>query len=332
MKKISVLFLIVFIVLLAGCTLPSGNEDGDLDPTSAEIVRMTVAAAQTMVEDGDGDVVDGDQPDITPSATQPVLVTQSATSESDSDDDDDGEHGTDQARFVSDVTIPDYTNVSPGEEITKTWRLQNMGTATWTTEYALVFDDEDQMGAPDRVPLTAEVPPNGFVNISVDFIAPDTAGEYSSYWLLENDKGEVFGTGGEFDQPIWMIVVVATDDVQTGSSDEGISGGAAISNATVSADPVTYNGSCPAQVDFTYTVTTTSSGLVQYQLIFTTISPSGYVFDPPQQYSQSVGGATTLSLPYLLISSDSVVATARVKAVGSNTFVSPPLQFTIKCN
>ena len=43
------------------------------------------------------------------------------------DDEDDGEHGTDEARFVSDVTIPDYANVEKGEEITKTWRLQKRG-------------------------------------------------------------------------------------------------------------------------------------------------------------------------------------------------------------
>ena len=92
------------------------------------------------------------------------------------------------------------------------------------------------------------------------------------------------------------------------------------------ANPINFSGSCPAQINFTYTVTTGSDGLVNYRLILTTISPSGYVFDPPLQYSQSVAGATTLSLPYLLISSSSVVATARVQAVGSNTFTSPPLR------
>ena len=207
-----------------------------------------------------------------------------------------------------------------------------MGTATWTTEYHLVFEDEEQMGAPDRVPFPAEVPPDGFVNLSVDLTVPDAVGEHSSYWLLENEDGETFGTGPDFDQPVWLIVVVAADDLQTGNSPQGIAGGATVTNATVAANPINFSGSCPAQINFTYTVTTSTDGIVNYRLILTTVSPSGYVFDPPQQYSQTVAGATTLSLPYLLISSSGVTATARVQAVGSNTFTSPPLQFTINCN
>jgi hypothetical protein len=341
MRKIIGFCLVVMIILLAGCTMPDGNEEeGDLDPTSMAIVEMTVAAVQEGSDSGSdngdnqADDTDAVDPTLTPTAAQQDQPDETeepdATDEADDDDEDDG---LDQARFVSDVTIPDYAVVDAGDVITKTWRLQNVGTSTWTTDYALVFDDEDQMGAPDRVQLTAEVPPDGYINISVDFTVPNADGEYSSYWMLEDEDGNSFGTGDEFDQPIWMIITVGTgDNLETGSSPEGVAGGAPITNASVSADPVNYNGSCPAQVDFTYTVTTSSSGLVLYRLIFTTVSPSGYVFDPPEEYSQVVGGATTLSLPYLLISSDSVVATARVKAIGSNTFVSPPLQFTVTCN
>jgi hypothetical protein len=340
MKKIVGFCLIVMIVLLAGCTMPDGNENDELDPTAMAIVEMTVAAVQqgsdsnTNGEDNQDGDTDASDATLTPTAADQEQPEETGEpDETEEAEDDDEDDGVDQARFVSDVTIPDYAVVDAGDVITKTWRLQNVGTSTWTTDYALVFDDEDQMGAPDRVPLTSEVPPDGYINISVDFIVPDDDGEYSSYWLLEDDDGNTFGTGEDFDMPIWMIITVGSgDDLQTGSSPEGIAGGASITNAGVSADPTTYNGSCPAQIDFTYTVTTSSSGLVQYRLIFTTISPSGYVFDPPEQYSQSVGGATTFSAPYLLISSDSVVATARVQAVGSNTFTSPPLQFTINCD
>lgn len=334
MKKLVGFCLIVMVVLLSGCNLGRDNESGDgLDATSMAIVEMTVDAVKEGGNSG-GSATATTAATFTPTTTQQDQPQETEQPDlTGTPDDDDEDDGVDQARFVSDVTIPDYAVVDAGDVITKTWRLQNVGTSTWTTDYALVFDDEDQMGAPDRVALTSDVPPEGFINISVDFTVPSEDGEYSSYWLLEDKDGNTFGTGKDFDQPIWMIITVGSgDDLETGSSPEGIAGGATITNASVSADPVNYKGSCPAQVDFTYKVTTSSSGLVQYRLILTTVSPSGYKFDPPEEYSQSVGGATTLSLPYLLISSDSVVATARVKAVGSNTFTSPPLQFTITCN
>ncbi len=37
----------------------------------------------------------------------------------------------DKAQFVSDVTIPDGTVMSPGQKFTKTWSLKNVGTCAW---------------------------------------------------------------------------------------------------------------------------------------------------------------------------------------------------------
>ncbi len=38
-----------------------------------------------------------------------------------------------------DITIPDDTTLQPGTTFTKIWRLQNLGSCTWTTEYAARF-------------------------------------------------------------------------------------------------------------------------------------------------------------------------------------------------
>ena len=50
------------------------------------------------------------------------------------------------ATFVSDVTIPDETVISPGRSFTKTWRITNSGSTTWSG-YNLGFVDGIQMGA-----------------------------------------------------------------------------------------------------------------------------------------------------------------------------------------
>src|SRR5512143_3278895 len=39
----------------------------------------------------------------------------------------------DWAQFVADVTVPDGTSYAPGTTFTKTWRLKNIGSCTWTT-------------------------------------------------------------------------------------------------------------------------------------------------------------------------------------------------------
>jgi len=44
--------------------------------------------------------------------------------------------GCDRAQFISDVTVPDGTTFAPGATFTKTWRLKNSGTCTWTLRTA----------------------------------------------------------------------------------------------------------------------------------------------------------------------------------------------------
>ncbi len=55
------------------------------------------------------------------------------------------------AGFVKDVSVPDGTEIAAGAKFTKTWRLVNSGTCTWTTAYDLVFVDGSAMGAPAAV-------------------------------------------------------------------------------------------------------------------------------------------------------------------------------------
>ena len=45
----------------------------------------------------------------------------------------------DRAQFISDVSVPDGTMFAPNTAFSKTWRLKNVGTCTWTTGYSVVF-------------------------------------------------------------------------------------------------------------------------------------------------------------------------------------------------
>lgn len=99
------------------------------------------------------------------------------------------------AEFVEDITVPDGAEMTAGMSFTKTWRLRNIGSCTWTTAYDLVFFEGDRMDADWETPLPHRVRPWETVDLSVDLIAPDDEGSYRGYWALEDPSGYQFGVG-----------------------------------------------------------------------------------------------------------------------------------------
>jgi hypothetical protein len=102
----------------------------------------------------------------------------------------------DHITWGKDITIPDGTELVPGETFTKTWRLNNTGSCTWTSGYSLVFDSGDRMGAPDDLKLTSDtVAPGQEYDVSVVLTAPDEPGDYRGNFKLRNPSGAIFGLG-----------------------------------------------------------------------------------------------------------------------------------------
>src|SRR5690606_11879693 len=84
----------------------------------------------------------------------------------------------DNAEFVGDITIPDGTEMAPGQAFTKIWRIKNNGTSTWTSAYKLHFDHGSQMSGPNDVSLPNNVAPGQEVDISVNLVSPLGIGNY----------------------------------------------------------------------------------------------------------------------------------------------------------
>ena len=122
---------------------------------------------------------------------------------------------TDRAKFVADVTVPDWTTFAPNAPFTKTWRLQNIGTCTWTASYSLVFFSGNRMGAPEVNPLPASVAPGGMIDLSLNLIAPSTPASYLSSWILKNEKKVNFGVGANYDKAIFAAIKVAGTPLPT---------------------------------------------------------------------------------------------------------------------
>jgi len=121
----------------------------------------------------------------------------------------------DAAQFVVDATIPDGTVVAPGSSLYKTWRLQNTGTCTWSTSYAIVFYGGTKMGAPSVVYLPTSVAPGATVDVSVNMTAPSISGHYRGYWMLRNASNVLFGVGPSGTWDFFIDIVVAGGSVSS---------------------------------------------------------------------------------------------------------------------
>lgn len=98
----------------------------------------------------------------------------------------------DDAKWVADVTVPDGTEMTPGQDFVKTWMVRNTGSCTWGTGYTLIHGyDELLEGVAE--PLTTAVAPGEEIEVSVRFRAPSGVGEHRSYWRMQNASGSAFG-------------------------------------------------------------------------------------------------------------------------------------------
>ncbi|MDY6873271.1 MAG: NBR1-Ig-like domain-containing protein [Chloroflexota bacterium] len=193
-KKMSKQLLILAVLVIAttvvtACGPRATEVDIDMQKTgfaqTAEAqTSMTAAAIPTETP----------TPEVTPTATftlTPTAGTPTATATSTGPTATFSTGGADVAQWRANDP-PDNTVFAPGEEFTVTWTLENTGTSTWTTGYYIQFYSGEQMDADDEVYLPYAVPPGTNVQISVDFIAPDSNGAKRSDWILKNANDETF--------------------------------------------------------------------------------------------------------------------------------------------
>jgi len=103
--------------------------------------------------------------------------------------------------YVSDVTIPDNTPMTPGQAFTKTWKIKNSGSCAWEAGYKFAFTGGDAMsGATYTLPQS--VPANSVVDISVAMVAPNTAGSIRGNWRMSTAAGQFFG------DEVYLVILV----------------------------------------------------------------------------------------------------------------------------
>ena len=233
-QKTKIIFLTVSLLLITslGCQIPGFGQTSSAEQTPAETadleataVAATVSnymtqAASLTAETGVGGLSSTETPAViyqtatpgntaTPSLVPPTQTpfpsftpkppTATATATA---------LPCNWVKFVSDVTIPDGTDFTGNESFTKTWRLKNIGSCTWTSDYSLVFQSGAAMGGPAAKNLNTTVAPGQTVDVSVDLVAPNEKGTYQGFWRLRSNGGIVFGVGESASTSFWVTIDV----------------------------------------------------------------------------------------------------------------------------
>ncbi|NOH11811.1 MAG: hypothetical protein HND51_09210 [Chloroflexi bacterium] len=210
MRIRNLLLITLFALLLGACNLPRGNAT----PTASQSDLVLTAAAATVAAQLTLDAAPGAATDTPVSSNTPTTGpsnTPAATATNTQ-----VPSPCDLAGFVADVTIPDGTQFTPGDTFTKTWRLINNGTCTWTSTYEVVFDSGDSMGGPASQALGSSVVPGGTIDISLNLTAPASSDTYRGNWKLRNDGGTIFALTNN--SPFFVEIEVIAPDAPTSTA------------------------------------------------------------------------------------------------------------------
>jgi hypothetical protein len=102
--------------------------------------------------------------------------------------------------FVSDVSIPDNTQMDPGETFTKTWKVQNSGSCAWESGFKFQNTGGESFGSAFTLP--SSVAAGQTFDISVPMTAPEKTGTLRSNWRMSTATGQYFG------DEVFVVIVV----------------------------------------------------------------------------------------------------------------------------
>ncbi|HLF75051.1 MAG TPA: NBR1-Ig-like domain-containing protein [Anaerolineales bacterium] len=103
--------------------------------------------------------------------------------------------------FVSDVTIPDNTQMTPGKAFTKTWKVLNAGSCAWEAGFKFGLTGGEAMGS-SPLTLQSSVAAGAQFDLSVPMTAPNTPGTYRGNWRMSTASGQFFG------DEVYVVIVV----------------------------------------------------------------------------------------------------------------------------
>jgi hypothetical protein len=116
-------------------------------------------------------------------------------------------------RYVRDITVPDYTLMTPGQIFTKTWEVENSGTCAWRKGFEFSLIGGDAMGG-STLTLTEIVNPGERYQLAIPMAAPtDKTGTVVGTWQMSDENGTFFGDA--------LTVIITLGGTTTGTPEPG---------------------------------------------------------------------------------------------------------------
>ena len=295
----------IILFIFAGLVIASCTPEQSAQPTQNVDAIYTLAALTNEAQQPTQTLL----PTVTstPTATEvpPTAVPARATC-------------TDSAELVSEDPL-DNAAFKPGDKITKTWSLKNMGTCVWNN-YRFVFDGKE-MGGNSNAPVN-QIAPGQTITFYAYVAAPLTGATFKGSGTLINSSGNVVKVmyqGGQYNGVSVQIVVKGS---ATGT----------VTNESISITQDQSGQACSNATTFSVTLSITTDGptMVSWgiHLFDGTGQMAGGTFDqaggPQQMDSTDFNSAGTRSYTYhvtgpYLSTRDSITAELDI---GSQTLIS----------
>jgi len=235
--------LLVLVILLTSCNLPNSQAGEGLALTAAaQTVEALISTTPTVPATFTPGVAG---PTLTPSATIAVNTnTPAATATSNCN----------VAQFITDVTIPDGTIMTPSQAFTKKWRIKNIGSCAWNG-FTLTFDSGDSMSGPASQAVAA-VNPGQEIDLEINLTAPAALGNYRGYWRIVTNGGVLVPVVNGYQGRAFYV------DIKVQNPATAIPPTFAVTSVTFS-----VSGTCP-NFSYTVSVTTNGAGTVNLHRVF----------------------------------------------------------------
>jgi hypothetical protein len=164
--------LIIIALFISACNLPSKTIEDTASTAAAQTVEALLSATPIA-----GMATASFTPLPLPATLTPIPLPASSNTPAAT-----ATTNCNVAQFITDVTIPDGTIMTPGQTFAKKWRIKNIGTCSWAG-FSMVFDSGESMGGPATQAIGA-LGPGQEIDLEANLKAPATPGNYRGYWRI----------------------------------------------------------------------------------------------------------------------------------------------------
>jgi len=212
-------FILICGLIIVGCRIqpvrtPSGEH---LSPTVTSAAFLSPTARTAAPQAFPTTNIVGTTPQASPEFTQ-LAATPSQSIEPSASPTPSLETATSTATIApapcdlaQDLLPAQISTRLPGEPFAHFWRLRNVGSCTWASNYAITWISGEVYASPVRIEIGASVSPGEVVELNVPMLAPEIIGDHLGVWTFVNPQGQRVDIVARADDLLTVMVRVRSN-------------------------------------------------------------------------------------------------------------------------